>query len=88
MLQTELHKYKILEGRFNNLALNHEEMIRIKDEYKCVNQELRERNAMLKEENDRRFSKTVAEKGNLILDLERKCASLLERWSAVEHKLR
>ncbi|BFZ01871.1 hypothetical protein BsWGS_04910 [Bradybaena similaris] len=88
MLQTELHKYKILEGRFNNLASNHEEIIRIKDEYKCINQELRERNAVLKEENDRQFSKTVAEKNNLILDLEKKCASLLERWSAVEHKLR
>ncbi|CAG5130962.1 unnamed protein product [Candidula unifasciata] len=88
ILQTELDKYNLLEGRFNTLASNHEEMIRIKDEYKRVNQELREKNATLKEENNRLFSKAVAEKDTLILELEKKCSSFLERWSGVENKLR
>ncbi|KAK7500783.1 hypothetical protein BaRGS_00008027, partial [Batillaria attramentaria] len=34
LLKNELRKYNILEGRFQHLATNHEEMIKIKDEYK------------------------------------------------------
>ncbi|XP_005090482.1 coiled-coil domain-containing protein 89 [Aplysia californica] len=88
MLKTEIKKYNILDGRFNNLASNHEEMIRIKDDYKRVNQDLREENARLKDENGKLFSKTVIEKDHQIQELDKKCAGLHEQCSALEQKLR
>lgn len=33
-IQHEIRKFNILDGRFNDLASNHEEMIKFKDEYK------------------------------------------------------
>ncbi|KAH9519087.1 Coiled-coil domain-containing protein 89 [Bulinus truncatus] len=88
MLKSEIKKYDILDVRFNQLASNHEEMIRIKDEYKRVNQELREENARLKDENGRLFSKTIVEKDSKIHDLEKKCSTIYEQTITLEQKLR
>ncbi|RUS86764.1 hypothetical protein EGW08_005487 [Elysia chlorotica] len=88
MLKTELQKYNILDGRFNQLAANHEEMIRIKDEYKSVNKDLMEENERLKDENSRLFSKTLAEKDDLIFQLEKRCVSTQEQHALLEQKLR
>jgi hypothetical protein len=41
MLDGEIRKYNILNSRFDDLASNHQELIRIKDEYKRSNQDLR-----------------------------------------------
>ncbi|GFN84107.1 coiled-coil domain-containing protein 89 [Plakobranchus ocellatus] len=88
MLRNELQKYNILDGRFNQLAANHEEMIRIKDEYKRVNKDLVEENARLKDENSRLFSKTLAEKDDLIFQLDKKCVAAQEQQALLEQKLR
>ncbi|KAK3804206.1 hypothetical protein RRG08_040715 [Elysia crispata] len=88
MLKTELQKCNILDARFNQLAANHEEMIRIKDEYKRINKDLVEENDRLKEENSRLFSKTLAEKDDLIFQLEKRCVSAQEQHALLEQKLR
>jgi len=88
MLKTELKKYNILDGRFNQLVENHEEMIHIKDEYKRVNNGLREENARLKDENSRLFSKTLSEKEETIQELDKRCGDLREQCHSFEQKLR
>ena len=52
-------------------------MIKIKDEYKHVNKQLREVNVRLKTENSELFSKELLEKDNHIQDLQ-------ERFAVVE----
>nr|KAG5709428.1 hypothetical protein BaRGS_029277 [Batillaria attramentaria] len=88
LLKNELRKYNILEGRFQHLATNHEEMIKIKDEYKRVNQELREENARIKSENARLFSRAIQDKDARIQELEKKFATMREQNSNMEAKLR
>lgn len=88
MLKNELQKYNLLDGRFNQLAANHEEMIRIKDEYKRANKELLDENAALRDENRRLFSKNLAEKDDLIFQLEKKCVSAQDQHALLEQKLR
>lgn len=88
VLKNEMRKYNILDSRFGNLASNHEEMIKIKNEYKRVNQELREENARLKNENSRMFSKVVQDKDAKIQELENKFAIMKEQNGSLEIKLR
>jgi hypothetical protein len=51
--------YLVLEGRFRQLSHNHHEMIRIKDQYKSDNANLKRENEILKDENQRLFSKEI-----------------------------
>lgn len=88
MLQNEIRKCNLLDQRFNTLACNHEEMIRIKDEYKRINQDLREENDRLKNENSKLFSKAIAEKDSAIHTLETRCAALNEKFHSTEQKHR
>lgn len=88
MLKNEIRKSTLLENRFHSLASNHEEMIKIKDEYKRVNQELREENTRLKNENARLFSKAIQEKDTRILELEKKFAVLKQENTNMEAKVR
>lgn len=88
VLKNEIRKYSILDSRFNCLASNHEEMIKIKDEYKRVNQELREENSKLKNDNSRLFSQAIQDKDQKIQELEKKLSILKEQNTAVEAKFR
>ena len=76
-LKLEMQKSSQLENRFHSLSSNHDEMIKIKDEYKHVNKQLREVNVRLKTENSELFSKELLEKDNHIQDLQ-------ERFAVVE----
>ena len=51
-----------LEQRFRTLSNNHEELIRIKDEYKTDNQVLRQENVKLRSEEEERVSEVLQEK--------------------------
>ncbi|XP_071151580.1 coiled-coil domain-containing protein 89-like, partial [Mytilus edulis] len=75
MLDGEIRKYNILNARFDDLASNHQELIKIKDEYKRSNQELRIENSRLREENERIFSGAVMEKDKQIAEMDRKLSS-------------
>ena len=88
MLDYELKKSNMLSKRFDELAYNHEEMIKIKDEYKRSNKELREENARLKEDNARLFSGAIQEKDQQIADLERKMSEAKQMCTSLEQRNR
>ncbi|XP_033761340.1 coiled-coil domain-containing protein 89-like [Pecten maximus] len=88
MLDGETRKYNILNARFDDLASNHQEMIKIKDEYKRANRDLREENSRLRDENARIFSGAIAEKEEQISELEKKLGNLKDQCSTLEHRNR
>ncbi|XP_038044637.1 coiled-coil domain-containing protein 89-like [Patiria miniata] len=79
IIETEVKKSGLLERRFNELAENHEEMIRIKDDYKHKNEELRAENSRLRDENSRLFSAALVEKDGKIDSLQKQVTSLKEQ---------
>jgi len=85
-LDHEIRKFKLLDGRFNDLASNHEELIKYKDEYKRVNIELRRENDLLREDNSRLFSQAILEKDELIGKLEGKLGAAKDQCAALESK--
>lgn len=87
-LQSEVRKFNILDGRFNDLAANHEEMIKYKDEYKRVNGELRRENEKLKDENAKLFSKAIQEKDDMIRQLEGKLTMSKDQYATLDTKYR
>ena len=72
----ELKRYNMLDARFTDLALNHEELIKFKDEYKRQNELLRQENARIKDENARLFSKTIEEKDSRIRELDKQLGNV------------
>lgn len=76
-VQEEQKQKALVEKRFSALAENHEEMIKIKDEYKCSNRTLITENERLKHENEAKFSAAVEERevqlSSLREELETKC---------------
>lgn len=88
MLDGEIRKFNMLNSRFDDLASNHQELIKIKDEYKRSNQELRLENSKLREENERLFSGAITEKDKQIADLDKKLISSKEQFSLLEQKHR
>jgi len=72
-------KCNMLDARFSDLAHNHEEMIKIKDEYKNRNKDLMRENARLLQDNTRLFSKAIEERDSVIHELEKKVGSLREQ---------
>ena len=75
-LREENDKFNMLESRFFELASNHEEMIRIKDEYKASNEKLRTENIQLRRDNEKLFSKRLNE-------LTEECESLRQFNSSI-----
>lgn len=84
----EIRKFNLLDKRFNDLASNHEEMIKYKDEYKRVNVALRQENEKLKDENSRLFSKALLEKDDTIRQLEGKLVTTRDQYTSLETKYR
>lgn len=70
VIDMEVKKCEMLDKRFNELADNHQELIKFKDQYKYENEMLRKENAKLKEDNERLFSGAIEEKDMMIEDLE------------------
>ena len=87
-LNHEIRKFNLLDARFSDLASNHEEMIKFKDEYKRVNCELRRENDKLREDNARLFSKALQEKEEMIQQLEGKLVIVKDQYAALDTKYR
>ena len=85
-LKSQLKKFNILDDRFMELASNHEEMIRIKDEYKNRNKDLMKENAKLKEDNARLFSKAIEDRNEMIAQLEKNITAMKNEYTALEKK--
>ncbi|XP_072029428.1 coiled-coil domain-containing protein 89-like [Amphiura filiformis] len=79
IIDNEIRKFKLLDQRFYELADNHEEMIRIKDDYKFKNVELNKQNAQLKDENARLFSAALVERNEKIASLDKHVGSLKDQ---------
>lgn len=80
----ETAKCEMLDRRFNELADNHQELIKFKDQYKIENEVLRKENAKLKEDNEKLFSEALQEKEIIIEDLEKQLIVMKERCNKFE----
>ncbi|KAG9351922.1 hypothetical protein JZ751_023173 [Albula glossodonta] len=80
-LENERKRSLQLEQRFLDLAANHQELVKFKDEYKRQNTKLTEENKRLHEENESLFSKDLQEKEAIILKRTQELRDLAE-----EHK--
>ncbi|XP_036429936.1 coiled-coil domain-containing protein 89 [Colossoma macropomum] len=83
-LENEQQRSKQLEKRFMDLAANHRELIKFKDEYKQQNAELLKENQRLQEENEKLFSKELEEKEKTILKLTQELRDLAEQHRHLE----
>lgn len=66
----QIRKYRVLEKRFKILFQNHEEIIKIKDGYKVVNDELRKENKNIMAKKDQEVAALLGEKNQRIKELE------------------
>ena len=87
-LNMQLKKNNMLDARFNDLASNHAEMIKIKDDYKKRNVELMNDNAKLRAENANLFSAAIEERDQAIATLQRKVQCTLEKYNAQDLRYR
>ncbi|XP_069791402.1 coiled-coil domain-containing protein 89 [Narcine bancroftii] len=77
-----------LEERFMDLALNHQEIIKFKDEYKRQNSVLSEENKKLQRENENLFCKALQEKDDQILKLSNELAEYLKQCNISEQEIK
>ncbi|XP_072329579.1 coiled-coil domain-containing protein 89-like isoform X2 [Scyliorhinus torazame] len=75
-----------LEERFMDLAFNHQEIIKFKDEYKSQNAELRKQNEKLQKENENIFCKALEQKDDEIFKLSNELGKCLKRCKALEQE--
>ncbi|XP_043931418.1 coiled-coil domain-containing protein 89-like [Protopterus annectens] len=85
-LKHEKKKCAQLEDRFNDLAANHQEMIKFKDEYKFENAKLREHNEQLRNENKGLFCKALQEKEEKIAQLSDELKQLSKKYNLLVHE--
>lgn len=85
-LKREGRRAEQLERRFTDLASNHQQMIRFKDEYKAQNGELRQENAKLRQENEALFNDALKEKDEKIQDLEKEVDHLVEELASLKQE--
>ncbi|XP_033120379.1 coiled-coil domain-containing protein 89-like [Anneissia japonica] len=84
IIDVELKKNGLLESRFSELAENHQEMIRFKDEYKQQNKKLRDENSRLVAENKNLFSSKLLEKDEQIHTLQKQVEKLKDQVAEME----
>ena len=87
-LYSEARKYTVLEKRFFVLNQNHEDLIKIKGEYKTENEKLRIENSCLRKENEGLFGNLVQERDSLFRQLRDEIRSLQEKCQAAKAKER
>lgn len=85
-LDMEIKKSEMLDQRFNELAENHQELIKFKDQYKIENERLRKENEKLKQDNERLFSGALQEKQLMIDDLEVQLKDVKEKCQHLDEK--
>ncbi|XP_067890622.1 coiled-coil domain-containing protein 89 [Heterodontus francisci] len=85
-LEGQLKQSARLEERFMDLAFNHQEIIKFKDEYKSQNAELRQQNEKLQRENENIFCKALEQKDDQIFKLSNELEKCLKQCKALEQE--
>ena len=84
----EIRKYHVLEKRFDVLFYNHEEIIKIKDDYKSENDKLRKQNNEVMHRKAKDECSLVQEKDFVIGDLKEKLTMLEQKFEEINEQLR
>uniref|UniRef100_UPI00398F81EA coiled-coil domain-containing protein 89 isoform X2 n=1 Tax=Pristiophorus japonicus TaxID=55135 RepID=UPI00398F81EA len=85
-LEGELNQSAQLEERFMDLAFNHQEIIKFKDEYKRQNAELRVQNEILQRENENMSCKAQQQKDEQIFKLSDELEKSLKQGKVLEQE--
>ncbi|XP_074045170.1 coiled-coil domain-containing protein 89 [Macrotis lagotis] len=85
-LEAQTQRALKLEARFMDLAANHEEMIRFKDEHKRQNIKLREENEILRKENREHFSQALKDQEIKVCQLTDQGEKLSRELEALKEK--
>ncbi|KAM6099839.1 LOW QUALITY PROTEIN: coiled-coil domain-containing protein 89 [Theristicus caerulescens] len=85
-MKTQTQRIQHLEGRFTDLANNHEKMIQLKDEHRKRCTQLREENTRLRQEKEALFSQTVREKEAEALQLAAQARKLSQQLDSLQEK--
>ena len=80
-VREEKRSHLLVLDRFNTLDQNHNEMIKLKDEYKLQNEELRQENERLMKENQSLFSEAIRQRDNTISELRNEICGCQKRYS-------
>ncbi|XP_033900916.2 coiled-coil domain-containing protein 89-like [Acipenser ruthenus] len=83
-LKIERHRSTQLEDRFMDLAANHQQIIKFKDEYKTQNAELKEENERLRNENESLFCEVLQQKEQRIVELTGEVKRMTEQYKDLE----
>ncbi|XP_050771143.1 coiled-coil domain-containing protein 89 [Gymnogyps californianus] len=85
-MKTQTQRIQHLEGRFTDLANNHEKMIQFKDDHRKRHMQLWEENKRLRQENEALFSQTVREKEAEVLQLAAQARKLSQQLDSLQEK--
>ncbi|NXB39665.1 CCD89 protein, partial [Eulacestoma nigropectus] len=85
-IQTQTQRIQYLEGRFMDLAKNHEKMIQFKDEHKKRHVQLWEENKRLRQDREALFSQAVREKDAEVLRLAAQARKLSQQLCSLQEK--
>ena len=83
-IESEKTHSRMIEQRFDDLADNHQELIKYKDMYKSSAAELQEENVRLRMENGSLMNPQIEAKNKEIQDWQDKTISLLEKLEKLE----
>ncbi|NXE90359.1 CCD89 protein, partial [Menura novaehollandiae] len=85
-IKTQTQQIQYLEGRFMDLANNHEKMIQFKNEHKKRHMQLWEENKRLRQEREALFSQAVREKEAEVLRLAAEARKLSQQLYSLREK--
>ncbi|NXU93836.1 CCD89 protein, partial [Xiphorhynchus elegans] len=85
-IKTQTLQIQHLEGRFMDLANNHEKMIQFKNEHRKRHMQLWEENKRLRQENEALFSQAVREKEAEVLQLAAQARKLSQQLHSLQEK--
>ncbi|NWW10569.1 CCD89 protein, partial [Oreocharis arfaki] len=85
-IKTQTQRIQYLEGRFMDLAKNHEKMIQFKNEHKKRHMQLWEENKHLRQDREALFSQAVREKEAEVLQLAAQARKLSQQLCSLQEK--
>ncbi|NXI02219.1 CCD89 protein, partial [Pachycephala philippinensis] len=85
-IKTQTQRIQYLEGRFMDLAKNHEKMIQFKNEHKKRHMQLWEENKRLRQDREALFSQAVREKEAEVLQLAAQARKFSQQLCSLQEK--